>query len=113
MLVGDLLPPTLIGRSTKARFDDVFFTEHSRELVAGWDGEGVDPELVDLDRLRAEWESPTPAPHTFTLLQSVWLTRARAAGLPAAATSRCGRLSSQAGSSASVSSESGRDRRQS
>jgi asparagine synthase (glutamine-hydrolysing) len=87
MLVGDLLPPALIGRSTKARFDDVFFTEHSRALVAAWNGEGVDPDLVDLDRLRAEWESPTPAPHTFTLLQSVWLTRGRAAGLlPAAAT---------------------------
>jgi asparagine synthetase B (glutamine-hydrolysing) len=87
MLVGDLLPPALLNRSTKARFDEVFWTEHSRELVADWQGEGVDPELVDLDRLRAEWASPTPAAHTFTLLQWVWLTRARAAGLlPRAAT---------------------------
>jgi asparagine synthetase B (glutamine-hydrolysing) len=87
MLVGDLLPAALLNRSTKARFDQVFWTEHSRELVASWDGEGVDPEIVDLDRLRAEWASPTPEAHTFTLLQSVWLTRARAAGLlPAAAT---------------------------
>jgi asparagine synthase (glutamine-hydrolysing) len=87
MLVGDLLPPTLLNRSTKARFDEVFWTEHSRELVADWDGEGVDPELVDLDRLREEWSKPTPEAHTFTLLQSVWLTRARAAGqLPPAAT---------------------------
>jgi asparagine synthetase B (glutamine-hydrolysing) len=87
MLVGDLLPEALLSRSTKARFDQVFWTEHARELVAAWDGEGVDAELVDLDRLRAEWASPTPEAHTFTLLQSVWLTRARAAGLlPAAAT---------------------------
>jgi asparagine synthetase B (glutamine-hydrolysing) len=74
MLVGDLLPPALLNRSTKARFDEVFWTEHSRELVADWQGEGVDPELVDLDRLRQEWASPTPEAHTFTLLQSVWLT---------------------------------------
>jgi asparagine synthetase B (glutamine-hydrolysing) len=87
MLVGDLLPEPVLSRSTKARFDNVFWTEHARELVADWDGEGVDPEIVDIDRLRAEWASETPEAHTFTLLQSVWLTRARAAGqLPAAAT---------------------------
>jgi asparagine synthase (glutamine-hydrolysing) len=87
MLVGDLLPPALLSRSTKARFDQVFWTEHSRALVADWQGEGVDPEIVDLDRLRQEWASPTPEAHTFTLLQSVWLTRARAAGrLPQAET---------------------------
>ena len=80
MLVGDLLPPALLGRSTKARFDDVFFREHSRALVASWDGEGIDEEIVDIDRLRAEWSSPAPAPHTFTLLQSVWLARAASAG---------------------------------
>jgi hypothetical protein len=73
LLVGDLLAPELIGRATKARFDEVFWTEHSRELVARWNGEGVDPELVDVDRLRAEWESPAPNAHTFTLLQAVWL----------------------------------------
>jgi asparagine synthase (glutamine-hydrolysing) len=87
MLVGDLLPEPVLSRSTKARFDNVFWTEHARELVADWDGEGVDPEIVDVDRLRAEWAKETPEAHTFTLLQSVWLTRARAAGLlPAAAT---------------------------
>ena len=87
MLVGDLLPEPVLSRSTKARFDNVFWTEHARELVADWEGEGVDPSIVDIDRLRAEWASETPEAHTFTLLQSVWLTRARAAGqLPAAAT---------------------------
>jgi asparagine synthetase B (glutamine-hydrolysing) len=87
MLVGDLLPEPVLSRSTKARFDDVFWTEHARALVADWQGEGVDPEIVDIDRLRAEWASPTPEAHTFTLLQWVWLTRARAAGLLPAATS--------------------------
>ena len=45
------------------------------------------PPSYHIDRLRAEWASPRPEAHTFTLLQSVWLTRARAAGrLPEAAT---------------------------
>lgn len=80
MLVGDVLPEALLSRSTKARFDQVFWTDHARSLVADWQGEGVDEEIVDVDRLRAEWSSPRPEAHTFTLLQSVWLTRARAAG---------------------------------
>ena len=55
---------------------------------ADFDGPlAVDPAIVDIDRLRAEWASETPEAHTFTLLQSVWLTQARAAGLlPVAAT---------------------------
>jgi asparagine synthetase B (glutamine-hydrolysing) len=81
MLVADLLPEPVLSRSTKARFDDVFWTDHARDLVARWGGEGIDAEIVDVERLRAEWASPTPEAHTFTLLQSVWLTRARAAGL--------------------------------
>ena len=71
MLVGDLLEPEVLSRSTKARFDGVLWTRHSRALVAQWDGEGVDPELVDIDRLREEWASPTPDSHTCTLLQSL------------------------------------------
>ncbi len=77
-LVGDLLPDTLTGRSTKARFGDVFWTAPARELVAGWTGEGVDHSIVDAERLAEEWRSPAPAPHTVTLLQSVWLSRDRA-----------------------------------
>ena len=74
MLVGDLLPPELIGRATKASFSEVFWAEHSRRLVARWQGEGVDPAIVDVEGLREEWLSPTPAQHRFTLLQHVWLT---------------------------------------
>jgi asparagine synthase (glutamine-hydrolysing) len=73
MLTGDDLPPMVHGRSTKAHFGDVFFREHSRDLVARWQGEGVDPSLVDLERLASEWASPTPDSHSFLLLQSAWL----------------------------------------
>lgn len=73
MLFAGVLPEAVIERRTKARFDGAFWTEHSRELVARWSGEGVDAELVDLDVLRAEWASEEPDARTFTLLQAVAL----------------------------------------
>jgi asparagine synthetase B (glutamine-hydrolysing) len=72
-LVGDLLPPALLARATKAHFDDAFWTDHSRDLVERWTGEGVDDALVDPERLRDEWRSPAPDPRSVTLLQSVLL----------------------------------------
>jgi asparagine synthase (glutamine-hydrolysing) len=73
MLVGDLLPEDLVHRKTKASFDQAFFNADSRAVAAAWDGEGVDPELVDVEALRAMWSSPEPDARTFTLLQAVWL----------------------------------------
>jgi asparagine synthase (glutamine-hydrolysing) len=70
-LFHDVLPAEVIARRSKARFDGAFWHEPSRELVARWSGEGIDQEIIDLDRLRAEWESDSPDPRTFTLLQSV------------------------------------------
>lgn len=76
-LVGDLLPEALVERSTKASFGEVFWGEQARALMTSWDGDGVDPSIVDVARLREEWSSPTPDPHTVALLQSVWLTQTR------------------------------------
>jgi asparagine synthase (glutamine-hydrolysing) len=70
-LFGDVLPPPVRSRSTKASFDGAFWHEHSRELVARWNGEGVDETLVNAELLRAEWLAETPDPRTYTLLQSV------------------------------------------
>ncbi len=72
-LFHDVLPAEVIARRTKARFDGAFWHDSSRELVARWAGEGVDTDLVDLDRLRTEWQSDAPEARTFTLLQSVKL----------------------------------------
>jgi asparagine synthetase B (glutamine-hydrolysing) len=80
-LVGDLLPAEVLRRSTKAHFAQVLWGDASRALAAQWDGEGVDPELVDVDRLRALWSQPEPDTQTITLLQSVWM-RARSAASP-------------------------------
>ena len=80
LLAGALLPTEVLSRTSKARFDGAFWHRHSRELVASWNGEGVDTAVVDIDRLREEWASPEPEPRTFTLLQSVYLAGLSASG---------------------------------
>ena len=84
-LVGDLLPAEVLSRSTKAHFAQVLWGDASRALASQWGGEGVDPELVDISRLRALWSQPEPDTQTITLLQSVWMrVRSAASPLPAA-----------------------------
>jgi len=76
-LFGDLLPADLLARRTKASFDGAFWNEPSRTFVSGWDGSGLDHEVVDVDALRAEWSTDSPDPRTYTLAQALWLrTRA-------------------------------------
>lgn len=72
-LVGDLLPPPVLSRETKATFDTAIWGEHSREFIQRWDGAGVDASLVEVPRLRREWQKPVPHFHTATLLQTAWL----------------------------------------
>jgi asparagine synthetase B (glutamine-hydrolysing) len=72
-LFRDVLPADVIARRSKAQFDGAFWHEPSRELAARWNGEGVDANLVDVERLHTEWRSDAPDPRTFTLLQSVKL----------------------------------------
>ena len=72
-IAGDLLPPAVLARTSKASFDGAFWTDHARAFVAGWDGTGVDPQLLDVPALRAEWSRPNPDPHTFAVLQQAWL----------------------------------------
>jgi hypothetical protein len=71
-LFGDVLPPEVVRRSTKATFDTIFFNEHSREFALAWDGRGIDTTLVDINRLRAAWRQPTVDPRSLSLLQSAW-----------------------------------------
>ena len=77
-LVGELLPPGLAARRSKATFDGAFWAGPGREFAAGWDGSGVDPAVIDVEALRREWLSPAPDAHSFSLLQAAWLhARAR------------------------------------
>jgi asparagine synthetase B (glutamine-hydrolysing) len=74
-LFGELLPDQVLSRTTKACFDSAFWTRHSRAFAQGWDGQGVDPTVVDPAALRAVWSGPEPDAHTYLLLQAAWLTR--------------------------------------
>jgi asparagine synthetase B (glutamine-hydrolysing) len=74
-LAGDLLPGALLSRRTKAGFDEPFFNRHSRSFVRGWDGQGLDERLVDVDALRAEWRSDPPSANSYTLMEYAWLSQ--------------------------------------
>jgi Asparagine synthase len=72
-LFGDLLPPALLARRTKALFDEALWGPHARAFAAEWDGRGLDQQLVDHDALRAAWRRPSPPLAAATLLQEAWL----------------------------------------
>ena len=72
-LFGELLPEKTVTRSSKALFDEVFWSEPSRQFARHWDGTGVHDELVDPDALKREWLSATPHAGSGTLLQAAWL----------------------------------------
>jgi asparagine synthetase B (glutamine-hydrolysing) len=74
-LFGDLLPPEVLARRSKAGFDAVFFNRHSRAFARAWDGSGLPDGLVDAEALRAHWLGEAPTAQTFTLLQALWLAR--------------------------------------
>jgi asparagine synthase (glutamine-hydrolysing) len=81
-IAGDHLPADVIGRVTKAYFHDVFFGPRARAFARAWDGNGVDPALVDADALRREWLSPVPDFRSMLLLQHLWFEANQAGGGP-------------------------------
>jgi len=70
---GDLIPPSVRARSDKSWFDRVFWTNRARSVARSWNGEGVDPLIVNGAGLRREWTRDPATPFVYTLLQSVWL----------------------------------------
>jgi asparagine synthase (glutamine-hydrolysing) len=72
-LFRDLLPDGILARETKGTYNFSVFNRHSARFVQEWDGEGVDPEMVDPIALRTEWLSPIPDASTYLLLQQAWL----------------------------------------
>ena len=72
-LFGDVLPQAVLSRRSKAFFDEAFIAAHTRRFVSGWTGTGVDPTLVDLERLGEQWRSDHPDPRSLLLMQAAWL----------------------------------------
>jgi asparagine synthase (glutamine-hydrolysing) len=75
-LFGDLLPPEVLARPTKAYLDEVLWGPATR-ACAHWlltDGELAVPPLLDRRGLTATWNSERPPAVTLLLLQASWLT---------------------------------------
>jgi len=72
-LFSDVLPPEVLGRTTKASFNHAHAGAATREFARAWDGSGVDDELVDVEGLRRVWLSDEPTMATGVLLHSAWL----------------------------------------
>jgi hypothetical protein len=80
-LFGDVLPPEVVARRDKADLAGVFWGERTRRFVEQWDGSGVDPELVDVDKLRVAWREREWL--SIVLLHSAWLHSSHPAELAA------------------------------
>lgn len=84
-LFGDLVPAEIVQRTSKARFDEVCWTDRARAFAGRWDGCGVPDEFVDAEALALNWAQAKPSAQSFTLLQSAWLestTRPRPGDVP-------------------------------
>jgi Asparagine synthase len=73
---GGAYPRTVLAPRRKATFGEVFWRRHTKSLLAGWDGRGIEPAVVDPAALRAEWDRPQPDLCTAMLAQQVWLATA-------------------------------------
>jgi asparagine synthase (glutamine-hydrolysing) len=72
-LVPDLLPDAVLSRTSKAAFNDVYWSRHAQHFADQWTGDGIDRELVDVDQLRDLWRSDGHKVRTKPLLQQAWL----------------------------------------
>lgn len=72
-LFADLLPGDVLRRQSKAVFNAALFHDDARAFAASWDGDGIDHDLVDADRLRVEWVGDHPSALSGPLLQVAWL----------------------------------------
>jgi asparagine synthetase B (glutamine-hydrolysing) len=75
LLFSDVLPQEVLTRSSKARFGQAAWASYSRTLVAGWEGEGVDHELVDVAGLRGAFATAGSDARLLTVLQSIRLSQ--------------------------------------
>lgn len=81
-MFADLLPAQLLGRATKASFDEVLWNRHARAFVEGLDEHALERVLAELEldaivdprALAAHWAGSAPLANSFLLVQACWLT---------------------------------------
>jgi asparagine synthase (glutamine-hydrolysing) len=76
---GDLLPDSVLTRTSKATFGRVFWGPRSREFARDWSGEGLLHELIDPSALRAAWQDELPVYGSALPLHAAWLAHRPAA----------------------------------
>jgi asparagine synthase (glutamine-hydrolysing) len=89
-LFGDDLPPELVGRESKASFNDVLWNTHTRAFLDSLDDERLSLALdrlglagvVDADAVSAHWRGAEPLANSFLLLQACWLALERSQASP-------------------------------
>lgn len=72
-LAADLLPDSVLTRTSKATFAGAYWGPLVTEFARGWTGVGVDPRLVDPGTLRTMWVESERHAMTSALLQQAWL----------------------------------------
>jgi asparagine synthase (glutamine-hydrolysing) len=81
-LFEDLLPDALLDRRTKASFNASIVGPATQAFLDGWTGAGVDPDLVDPDRLADNWRTGSPHALSFLLMQQAFLAQFPARDVP-------------------------------
>ncbi len=74
---GDLLPPIVAARASKAVFNEVFCGPEMRIFAERWSGAGLDSSLIEPEALRHEWLAPVPDVRVLVAIQAAWLASAR------------------------------------
>ena len=77
-LFGDVVPEIICARSGKAEFSQVVVGEHTRGFLADWQGEGIDPEIVDVEAFRVAATAAKPPSTVLLLIQAAWLATQQA-----------------------------------
>jgi asparagine synthase (glutamine-hydrolysing) len=73
ILCGTDLPDAVVTRRSKGTFSAPVWTTTARAFATQWSGDGVDRNLVDVDRLREHWAADEINLLSTTLLQAAWL----------------------------------------
>lgn len=71
-LFGDLLSTEVLRRGTKAEFGSAIWGPAARSFATDWDGRGVDVQLAEPARVRAEWLRERPDGRAIAMIQSAW-----------------------------------------
>ena len=79
-LFADVLPSDLMGRPTKATFNEALWTRHTDQYARSLDAAAITPTLerlgvldvVDPERLVSHWHGARPRPNSYMLLQECW-----------------------------------------